>query len=102
MPIISIKFIEGVVATPDQKLELIEKMTDTFVNVLGEVVRPFTYCLVEETPVNQWGIAGVPMPDLEYLTGEKHAAVIEKSNQMMREAMAQMAEAQKATDGAAA
>jgi 4-oxalocrotonate tautomerase len=99
MPIINIKFIEGVVATPEQKLELIQKMTDTFVGVLGDVVRPFTYCIIDETPVNQWGIAGVPMPDLEYLTSEKHAQVIEASNKVMRDAIQQMAQAQ---DGAAA
>jgi len=99
MPIINIKFIEGVVATPEQKLELIEKMTDTFVNVLGDVVRPFTYCIIDETPVNQWGIAGVPMPDLEYLTG-RHMEVIEKANELMREAIAQMAAAaEEAADG---
>ena len=99
MPIINIKFIEGVVATPEQKLELIEKMTDTFVGVLGDVVRPFTYCIIDETPAMQWGIAGVPMPDLEYLIGDKHAQVIEASNQVMRDAIKQMAQAQ---DGAAA
>ncbi len=65
-------------------------MTDTFVGVLGDVVRPFTYCIIEETPVGEWGIAGVPMPDLEYLIGEEHAQVIEKSNKMMRGAIAQM------------
>ena len=43
-------------------------MTDTFVEVLGDVVRPFTYCIIDETPPMQWGIGGVPMPDLEYLT----------------------------------
>jgi len=101
MPIINIKFIEGVVATPEQKLELIEKMTDTFVGVLGDVVRPFTYCIIDETPPMQWGIAGVPMPDLPYLIGDKHAQVIETSNQVMRDAIKQMAEAQ-AADGAAA
>jgi 4-oxalocrotonate tautomerase len=101
MPIINIKFIEGVVATPEQKLELIQKMTDTFVGVLGDVVRPFTYCIIDETPPMQWGIAGVPMPDLEYLIGDKHAQVIEASNQVMRDAIKQMAEAQ-AADGAAA
>jgi len=101
MPIINIKFIEGVVATPEQKLELIQKMTDTFVGVLGDVVRPFTYCIIDETPAMQWGIAGVPMPDLEYLIGDKHAQVIEASNQVMRDAIKQMAEAQ-AADGAAA
>ena len=91
MPIIHIKFIEGVVATHDQKLELIEKMTDTFVGVLGDVVRPFTYVIIDETPVGQWGIAGVPMPDLQYLIGEEHADVIARSNQMMKDAIEQMA-----------
>ena len=92
MPIINIKFIEGVVATPEQKLELVRKMTDTFVEVLGDVVRPFTYCIIDETPPMQWGIGGVPMPDLEYLT-TKHMDVLERANELMREAMAQMAAA---------
>jgi 4-oxalocrotonate tautomerase len=99
MPIINIKFIKDVVATDEQKAELIEKMTDTFVGVLGDVVRPFTYVVIDETPVGQWGIAGVPMPDLAYLIGDEHAEVIAKSNQMMKDAIAQMAEA---ADGAGA
>jgi 4-oxalocrotonate tautomerase len=49
MPIINIKFIEQVVATPEQKLELVKRMTDTFVDVLGDVVRPLTYVVIEET-----------------------------------------------------
>jgi 4-oxalocrotonate tautomerase len=102
MPIINIKFIEGVVATPEQKLELIEKMTDTFVGVLGDVVRPFTYCIIDETPVNQWGIAGVPMPDLEYLIGDKHAQVIANANQIMRDAIEQMKAQQASGETAAA
>jgi hypothetical protein len=68
-------------------------MTDTFVGVLGDVVRPFTYVVIDETPVGQWGIAGVPMPDLPYLIGSEHAEVIERSNQVMREAIEQMAQA---------
>jgi len=92
MPIISVKFIKDVVATEEQKAELITKLTDTFVGVLGDVVRPFTYCLIEEVPVGQWGIAGVPMPDLQYLIGPEHAGVIKKSNDMMRDAIAQMAQ----------
>lgn len=90
MPVITVRFIKDVVATPEQKRELIVKLTDTFVSVLGDVVRPFTYCIIEETPVGEWGIAGVPMPDLEYLVGPKHAEVIEKSNSLMRAAIAQM------------
>jgi 4-oxalocrotonate tautomerase family enzyme len=92
MPIINIKFIKDVVATDEQKAELIVKMTDTFVEVLGDVVRPFVYVVIDETPVGLWGIAGVPMPDLGYLTGDEHAAVIAKSNQMMKDAMEQMAQ----------
>jgi 4-oxalocrotonate tautomerase len=101
MPIINVKFIKDVVATEEQKAELIVKLTDTFVGVLGDVVRPFTYVVIDETPVGQWGIAGVPMPDLEYLTSDKHAQVIAKSNEMMREAVEQMAQAA-AQDGAQA
>jgi 4-oxalocrotonate tautomerase len=102
MPIINIKFIKDVVATEEQKKELIEKMTDTFVGVLGDVVRPFTYVVIDETPVGQWGIAGVPMPDLQYLIGDEHAKVIETSNQMMRDAIAQMAQQAEEAEKAAA
>ena len=91
MPIINIKFIKDVVATDEQKKELIEKMTDTFVEVLGDVVRPFTYVVIDETPVGQWGIGGVPMPDLPYLVGDEFAEVREKSNSVMRQAIADMA-----------
>jgi len=100
MPIISIKFIKDVVATEEQKKELVEKMTDTFVSVLGDVVRPFTYCLIEEVPVGQWGIAGVPMPDLQYLIGDEHAQVIARSNQMMKDAIEQMAAEAQQTEAA--
>ena len=90
MPIITVQFIKDVVATPEQKKELIIRLTDTFCDILGDVVRPFVYCLIKETPQQEWGIAGVPMPDLAYLTGSKHAKVIEKSNELMRGAIAQM------------
>lgn len=35
MPIINVKFIKDVVATEEQKAELIVKLTNTFVGVLG-------------------------------------------------------------------
>jgi len=95
MPIISIKFIKDVVATPAQKEELVVKMTETFVGVLGEVVRPFVYCLVEEVPQRDWAIAGVPMPDLAFLTGPEYAKIYQTSSDMMKAAMEQMAAASK-------
>ena len=106
MPIITVQFIKDVVATPEQKRELIVRLTDTFVDILGDVVRPFVYCLIQETPQMEWGIAGVPMPDLVYLTGQEHADVIEKSNAIMRSAIAavqaaQTPEAKAAADAAA-
>lgn len=97
MPIITIQFIKDVVATPEQKQELIVKMTDTFCEVLGPVVRPFVYCLIQETPVGEWGIAGKPMPDLAYLVGPEHKAVVAESDDLMKQAIASMAE----QDGAA-
>jgi hypothetical protein len=57
------------------------------------------YCIIQETPQAEWGIAGVPMPDLVYLTGEKHAGVINRSNEMMRGAIAQMQAAQAHSSG---
>ena len=102
MPIITVQFIEDVVATPEQKRELIVRLTDTFCNILGDVVRPFVYCIIQETPQGEWGIAGVPMPDLVYLTGDKHAQVIERSNELMRAAIAQMQAAAMAENNASA
>ncbi len=90
MPIITVQFIREVVATPEQKRELIVRLTDTFCDILGDVVRPFVYCIIQETPQGEWGIAGVPMPDLVYLTSDEHAKVIERSNELMRGAIAQM------------
>jgi 4-oxalocrotonate tautomerase family enzyme len=102
MPIITVQFIKDVVATPDQKREVIVRLTDTFCDILGDVVRPFVYCLIQETPQQEWGIAGVPMPDLVYLTSDKHAQVIGRSNDLMRGAIAQMTVAQVEQSRAAA
>jgi len=90
MPIINVKFIEGVVATPDQKKELIDKLTAAFVGVLGDVVKPFTYVVIEETKMYDWGIGGRPMPDLPWLIGEEYTAIKDKSNQIMAAAIEQM------------
>ena len=86
MPIITIKVIEGVVLTSDeQKRELLQKMTDTFISVVGDVARPYTYCLIEETPVYEWSIGGKPLPDLPFLYGPEYAEMHAKANGVMRE-----------------
>ncbi len=83
MPIINIKFIENVVATQEQKEELILKMTETFAGVLGDVVRPFTYVVIDETPQRAWGIAGQPMPDLAWLCGPEYQGYHAKARDVM-------------------
>ena len=97
MPIIEVRFIKDVVADAEQKKRLIEQLTETFVSICGEVTRPFVYCLIHETPQAEWGISGVPMPDLVYLTGERRAAEIKKANELMTQAVAQQSSSQPKT-----
>ncbi len=85
MPIITIRAIKDVVLTsPEQKRELLQKMTDTFISVVGEVARPYTYCLIEETPQFEWSIAGRPLPDLPFLYGDEYAGMHHRANDIMR------------------
>jgi len=85
MPIITIQVIEGVVLTsPEQKRDLLKKMTDTFISVVGDVARPYTYCIIQETPPMEWSIGGTPLPDLPFLYGPDYAEMHKKSNEIMR------------------
>lgn len=90
MPIITIQFIKDVVANEEQKRELIVKMTDTFISVVGEVARPYVYTIIQETPQYEWGIGGKPMPDLAYLIGPEYRGMHAKSNEIMGGVVEQM------------
>ncbi len=57
MPMVTVKVIEGVF-TPEQKQEMIQKITDTMAEIEGENLRPVTWVLVEEVGSGDWGIAG--------------------------------------------
>lgn len=57
MPLINVKLIEGVF-TAAQKREMIERLTDTMVEIEGENMRQVTLCVVEEVKSGDWGIAG--------------------------------------------
>ena len=106
MPIITIQAIQGVVLTsPEQKRELLQKMTDAFISVVGEVARPYTYCIIQETPLMEWAIAGKPLPDLPFLYGPEYAEMHAKANKIMKDfteqsqaAAAHEAEHRKAAD----
>lgn len=59
MPLVSFKAIEGVI-TPEQKRELITKLTDAVASVYGEGIRQVTWVVIEDVPSGEWGIAGKP------------------------------------------
>lgn len=60
MPLINVKLIEGVFS-PEQKQEIIRRLTDAMVEVEGESMRPVTWCIIEDVTSGDWGIAGNPM-----------------------------------------
>jgi len=57
MPLVTVKLIEGVFDA-DQKRQMIEKLTDTMVEIEGENMRSVTTVIVEEVRSGQWGIGG--------------------------------------------
>lgn len=57
MPFINVKLIEGVFGD-DQKREIVERLTDTMVEIEGESMRSVTWVVVEEVRSGDWGIGG--------------------------------------------
>ena len=57
MPLVNVKLIEGVF-TPEQKREMIQRVTDAMVEIEGENLRPVTWVVVEEVKSGDWGIGG--------------------------------------------
>ena len=57
MPLIQVKLIENVFS-PAQKREIIQRLTDTMVEIEGENMRPVTWVTIDEVASGEWGIAG--------------------------------------------
>ena len=57
MPMVNVRLIEGVF-TDDQKREMIEKLTDTMVEIEGENMRGVTWVLIDEVKSGDWAIGG--------------------------------------------
>jgi 4-oxalocrotonate tautomerase len=57
MPLVTIDVIKDVF-TPDQKKDLIERVTDAMVSVEGEEMRPVTWVKINEIAQNDWAIGG--------------------------------------------
>jgi 4-oxalocrotonate tautomerase len=60
MPFINVKVIEGVFG-PEQKQDMVRRLTDAMVDIEGENMRPVTWVVVEEVKSGDWGIAGNPL-----------------------------------------
>ncbi len=57
MPLIQVKLLENVFS-PDQKREIIERLTDAMVEVEGENMRSVTWVTIDEVASGDWGMAG--------------------------------------------
>ena len=57
MPLVTVEIIENVF-TPEQKKEIIEKVTNTMVAIEGEALREVTWVKIEEVKEGNWGIGG--------------------------------------------
>lgn len=60
MPLVTINVLETAFSD-EQKIEMIEKVTDAIVSIEGEAMRAITWVLVEEVRKGNWGIGGQSM-----------------------------------------
>jgi 4-oxalocrotonate tautomerase len=60
MPLITVKLIEDVF-TPEQKVKMIETLTDAMVAIEGENLRGLTFVLIEDVKQGDWGVGGKPL-----------------------------------------
>jgi 4-oxalocrotonate tautomerase len=57
MPLINVRLIEGVF-DDDEKAQMIEKLTDTMVEIEGENMRGVTWVVIDEVKSGDWGLGG--------------------------------------------
>jgi 4-oxalocrotonate tautomerase len=60
MPLIEVHLIEKVFS-PEQKGQMIQKLTDAMVSIEGENMRGVTWVKVTEVRSGDWGIGGQPL-----------------------------------------
>ncbi len=64
MPFVDVKCIEGVFS-PDEKKEMIRRITDAVVSLEGERMREGTWVVIEEIRSGDWGEGGKPWTTAE-------------------------------------
>lgn len=57
MPLVTIEVIKDVF-TPEQKKDLIERVTEAMLSVEGEAMRPVTWVKINEIQQNDWAVGG--------------------------------------------
>ena len=57
MALIQVKLIAGVFTAP-QKREIVERLTETMVEIEGENMRQGIWCVIEEVADGEWGVGG--------------------------------------------
>jgi 4-oxalocrotonate tautomerase len=60
MPFVNVKVIEGVFDA-EQKREIVERLTDTMVEIEGENMRGVTWVVLDEVKSGDWAIGGKPL-----------------------------------------
>jgi 4-oxalocrotonate tautomerase len=60
MPFINCRVMEGVLSE-DQKMEIAERITETFASVVGEPVRGITWVVIDDMASGQFTIGGRPI-----------------------------------------
>ena len=60
MPLINVKVIAGVFSEA-QKTQIATALTDAMVQIEGEALRPYTFCIVEEVKSGDWVVGGRPI-----------------------------------------
>jgi 4-oxalocrotonate tautomerase len=57
MPFVDIKVIEGAF-TDEEKREMVERVSETLIEIEGEPLRSVTHTVVTETPSGAWAVGG--------------------------------------------
>ena len=60
MPLVQIKVLEGVFS-PEQKRQMVNKVTDAMLSVEGENIRQLTTVIIEEVKTGDWAVGGTPL-----------------------------------------
>jgi 4-oxalocrotonate tautomerase len=60
MPLVEVHLIKDVF-NPEQKRQIIERLTDAMVSVEGENMRGITWVKITEVASGEWGIGGRPV-----------------------------------------